>query len=176
MIEAQRAVSTDVTDDPFVRMFLPDGGVDVQSVKSKPRKAAKVKPVMLVTRPHDDPDVPVIGEVRTIVKSAPRMALVNTHADGTTDLYPSEAVLQVEWSDGTVDYACRFDGCDYRSAKHRTVSAHYGGAHNRGKGVQPQPAPVEFAAPRSSALWVRRRWLTSTSAATAYAWQVCHET
>lgn len=39
--------------------------------------------------------------------------------------YESGAVLERRWSDGTVDYACSWDGCGYVSGSLRSVASHY---------------------------------------------------
>lgn len=72
---------------------------------------------------------------RTVVKSEPWKA---TRVVGSTgaQLYDSDAVVQRTWSDGAIDYAC--PRCDYSSGVARSVASHFGAAHSRGKGKQPQ--------------------------------------
>lgn len=45
--------------------------------------------------------------------------------DATADLYESQAVVEVTWSDGTVTYSCSMEGCAYTSDNPRSVSSHF---------------------------------------------------
>ena len=55
------------------------------------------------------------------------------------ETYPSEAVMEVTWSDGTVSYSCSDEECEYTSPYPRSVASHYASKHRRGKGNAPQP-------------------------------------
>lgn len=46
----------------------------------------------------------------------------------------SGASTKRTWSDGSVDYACAYEGCDYSASTVRSVGAHYGTKHTRGGG------------------------------------------
>lgn len=39
--------------------------------------------------------------------------------------YPSETTNERRWSDGTVDYSCRFLGCDYTALSRKSVGSHW---------------------------------------------------
>ena len=53
--------------------------------------------------------------------------------------YPSPTTWQVDYSDGTTVYRCRFDGCDYESDNRRGPGAHY---PTHGVPVPDQPPPM----------------------------------
>lgn len=57
---------------------------------------------------------------------------------GGSETYPSDAVMERTWSDGTKDYLCRWPDCGWHSDIPRSVAAHYG-AHMRGQGKATQP-------------------------------------
>jgi hypothetical protein len=61
----------------------------------------------------------------TITSTKPWLAHKAASATGGK-FYESQAVTERTWSDGTVDYACSLDGCDYTSDKPHSVRAHYG--------------------------------------------------
>jgi hypothetical protein len=75
---------------------------------------------------------------RHIVSTEPWSAHGRRSRTGDSMVYPSEAVMQRNWSDGTKDYACRYEGCDYVRDIARPVANHYGAVHSRGQGVQPK--------------------------------------
>lgn len=70
--------------------------------------------------PGDVPHEPAVS----IISVEPWMARVSSNGT-TADLYPSPAVLERTWSDGSVDYKCTH--CDYVAEKPRSVSSHYAG-------------------------------------------------
>jgi len=90
------------------------------------------------------PDLETIEPAVTIVSSEPWMARVSS--DGRkTDLYPSQATLERTWSDGSVDYACAWEGCDYTADKPRSTSSHYR-IHVMDSGVRADTTPTVFDA------------------------------
>jgi len=90
------------------------------------------------------PDLETIEPAVTIVSSEPWMARVSS--DGRkTDLYPSQATLERTWSDGSVDYACAWEGCDYTADKPRSTSSHYR-IHVMDSGVRVDTTPTVFDA------------------------------
>lgn len=97
------------------------------------------------SRPVEERDsaVPVLGKrrKRRIMVEQPWSAHGTVLKDGTTQTYPSEAVMERTWSDETKDYVCRWPGCDYTSDDSpRSVASHYT-SHRRGEGRKPQPEP-----------------------------------
>jgi len=62
----------------------------------------------------------------------------SAHRNQSGVTYPSDAVMERTWNDGTTDFACRWEGCDFTDDNARTVAAH-NGAHKRGQGKSPQP-------------------------------------
>src|SRR6478736_2170532 len=71
---------------------------------------------------------------------------VRLSSDGRkTDLYPSQATLERTWSDGSVDYACAWEGCDYTADKPRSTSSHYR-IHVMDSGVRVDTTPTVFDA------------------------------
>lgn len=61
----------------------------------------------------------------------------SAHRNAKGETYPSESVMERHWSNDTVDYACRWPGCDYTDESPHTVAKHNGG-HKRGQGRVPQ--------------------------------------
>jgi hypothetical protein len=66
---------------------------------------------------------------RTVLSETPMLA----KAAPPTAYYESGAVLERRWSDGTVDYACSWDSCDYASESYRSVATHYGRSQSHDK-------------------------------------------
>ena len=75
----------------------------------------------------------------TIKRQEPWTAHGRTRKDNGTETYPSDAVMEVTWSDGTVSYACRAEDCEYTSEYPRSVASHYASKHKRGEGKASQP-------------------------------------
>lgn len=75
---------------------------------------------------------------RTVVSTAPWLARKGPRRSGGTR-YESNAVLQRTYSDGSYDYLCAHDGCDFTADSARSVANHYGGSHGR-KEPHQQPA------------------------------------
>lgn len=63
----------------------------------------------------------------------------SAHRNAKGETYPSEAVMERHWSNGTVDYACRWPGCEHTDESPNNVAKH-NGAHKRGQGTSPQAA------------------------------------
>ena len=85
---------------------------------------------------------------RVVVEEKPWMAARSIGADGA-HLYPSEAVVQREWSDEGIDFVCAHPGCGWSSGNARSVASHFAGTHSRGKGKQPQAEVVAIDPERS---------------------------
>lgn len=60
-----------------------------------------------------------------IVSEKPWLAHKAASKDGGI-MYESKAVVERTWSDGSIDYRCSLEGCDYTSDKPHSVRAHYG--------------------------------------------------
>lgn len=99
---------------------LVDVELDQVVARGKRRREQEEVPEVTVT----------VDKPRHIVRVERWMARKAPGRNGGT-VYPSEAVLQREWSDGTIDYVCAEDGCDYVSENPKSVSAHHG-YHRRG--------------------------------------------
>lgn len=78
---------------------------------------------------------------RRITKQEPWSAHKGATKDGLSTTYPSQAVMERQWSDGTKDFACRWQGCHFTHETPHSVASHFGG-HRRGQGTAPQP-PVD---------------------------------
>ena len=78
---------------------------------------------------------------RRITKQEPWSAHKGSTREGVSTTYPSQAVMERSWSDGTTDFACRWEGCHYTHETPHSVSSHFAG-HRRGQGTAPQP-PVD---------------------------------
>jgi hypothetical protein len=131
------------------------GVMDTLADEYVPVEAPKVE-----RREHVKPE-------RRLVSEEPWMAARSIGPDGA-HLYPSEAVFQREWSDGSIDYVCAQDGCGWESGNARSVASHFAGAHSRGKGKQPQHEVVAVDPDRSYTPTQRlvdalAEWLTSQS-------------
>lgn len=103
-------------------------------MKALPDEYVPVEAPTVERREHVRPE-------RTIVSEKPWMAARSIQADGA-HLYPSEAVVQREWSDEAIDYVCAHAGCEWASDNARSVASHYAGVHSRGKGKQQQAEVV----------------------------------
>lgn len=110
-------------------------------MKALPNEYQHVEAPTVERREHVKPE-------RTIVSEKPWMAARSIGADGA-HLYPSEAVVQREWSDGSIDYVCAYEGCEWSRSNARSVASHYAGTHSRGKGKQPQHEVVAVDPDRS---------------------------
>lgn len=97
--------------------------------------------VMIEALPHVDemtveelPGSESEPEPRRIVSQLPMIA-----RGGEKSGYTSETTIVRKWSDGTTDYACAFEGCDFVSQIRKGPSGHYATTHNRDKGTTPLP-------------------------------------
>lgn len=79
----------------------------------------------------------------TIVSAEPWMARVSS--DGNrANLYPSKAVIERVWSDGSTDYMCAYCMTDFVSDKPRSVSNHYGRHTEKGETTGGVLDPTQF--------------------------------
>jgi hypothetical protein len=85
-------------------------------------------------RKRDKPMPKIVSEGPWMARKAPR-------SKGGL-LYPSKAVIQRTWSDGTIEYVCADPGCDWTADNPTSVARHYAGVHSRGQGQQAQPEPT----------------------------------
>lgn len=81
--------------------------------------------------PHEPEHFGGGGAPVTVVSVEPWMARVSSNG-AKADLYPSQAVIQRNWSDGSIDYLCAYKECkpEFTSTNPRSVSSHYAG-HTR---------------------------------------------
>jgi|GEM_PF-4746888 len=94
------------------------------------------------TEPDDEAEAEEPEPVSTepiIVKVRPWTARYAMRKEGG-EVYPSRAVLERKWSDGTMDYGCAYEGCDFQATEARTVAAHYGGKHGKETPASRDPA------------------------------------
>lgn len=114
--KVEAAVDAYVDNDPIASAVISDG-IRKRDLAPKPE-------------PESLPLTPLAAATltRTVVSSGPWSAHRNPSSRGGTK-YPSRAVVERHWSDGTVDYACAYEGCDYASEVARSVASHYGAAH-----------------------------------------------
>lgn len=68
---------------------------------------------------------------REIVSLEPARAVKGVRTGGGAETYESQTTLERTWSDGTVDYPCRWNDCDYVGPSLRSTSNHYR-AHESG--------------------------------------------
>lgn len=110
--------------------------VAAELVAERAAKSVVAEPVTepkTVTTPE-----PVKVSVRKLVSIGPMIA---RRSQGRG--YPSETTNERRWSDGTVDFSCQFDGCDYASDERRSVGAHWRThAITDGLGPRKQPKPT----------------------------------
>jgi hypothetical protein len=116
----------------------PTTAIEEPAVQSQPASV----PSPETAESESEPAPVVTGRrKRRITKSEPWSAHKGATKDGLSTTYPSQAVMEREWSDGTKDYACRWEGCHFTHETPHSVASHYGG-HRRGQGTAPQP-PVD---------------------------------
>lgn len=77
------------------------------------------------------------GPDRWIIRREPMIAHRGNSGDGTARGYLSPTTMEVEWSDGTIEFACRHEGCDYTSEDRRAPGSHWQKHVNAGEA---QPA------------------------------------
>lgn len=95
----------------------------IDKALAEPEPPTPTDPVLAEPTPGD-------GEP-TVVKVKPWIAKHQMRQEGG-EVYPSRAVLERRWSDGSMDYLCAFEGCGYTSPdKPQSVAAHYGGKHGK---------------------------------------------
>ena len=99
-----------------------------------PGPVGRVAPIL-----KEAPKIVTLVPERHLLKEEPWIAHSKSRASGGTETYPSDAVMERQWSDTTTDFACRFPDCDYVEAKPHSVARHYAAKHSRGKGRTPQP-------------------------------------
>jgi hypothetical protein len=75
---------------------------------------------------------------RHVVVERPWLARKAASKAGGT-VYESAAAIERTWSDGAVDYACAFHGCEFTNVKARSVANHFGQAHTAKGETQPRP-------------------------------------
>lgn len=138
----QRAIGRTLTPEQLISIAAyveetPGLDVDDTIVGHANTAVDKEEPVT-ITQPVAIARKPTIP---TITSTTPWLAKRAPRKNGGIR-YPSAAVLERHWSNGVIDYVCAYPDCDWDSNRPQSVSAHYGHAHNRGKGTQPQPKPT----------------------------------
>ena len=100
-----------------------------ESVSPADSGGSESKPAPVVTGKH---------RKRRITKEEPWSAHKGSTTDGVSTTYPSDAVMERQWNDGTKDYACRWEGCPFTHESPQSTARH-NASHKRGEGKQPQP-------------------------------------
>jgi hypothetical protein len=117
--------------EPDVRAGDVITAEQVAAAKPAPTPRAFVSADEDLVLPDDEPEV----SDRKLVRVEPMIAR-RRQGKG----YPSGTTNQRQWSDGSVDYACRFEGCDYESPNRKSVGAHWR-LHVHGGDVEKQVQP-----------------------------------
>lgn len=115
----------------------PKGTAGVQTlnpvISPEVAKAALAKieePLVVEREPVIDPEIGVKDRTgdRHIVSEVPMVANA-----GTGRGYISPTTIQRTWSDGSVDFGCAFEGCDFSSEKRQGIGPHWRAHVNRGE-------------------------------------------
>ena len=112
-------------------------------VKLDPDRVAVLREAMEHAPAVKEP-APAVAEVAESKVSAHRKVRITREEPWSAvrnhrgETYPSDAVMERHWSNGTTDYACRWEGCEFTDDSPRTVAAH-NGSHKRGQGTGPRP-------------------------------------
>ena len=144
VIEAAAQTGLDkIADATYLHDGPPDPVIDEVLDRAR-RKRARETAQILAT--------PSESEAPTIVATSLWLSrMASSRERATTNLVENERVQKRTWSDGTVDYACLWDGCDYTHTSPRSVAVHYGQKHTKREGAEPRDAaarvPVAVAVP-----------------------------
>ena len=81
--------------------------------------------------------------VRAIVSTRPARRVKYTKPkEGVVEYEESLSAIERTWSDGTVDFECKYPGCDYTRDKLQSVAVHFARMH----GKESKPAEPEIEA------------------------------
>ena len=105
-----------------------------------------------------EPATSADGDVRSVVSRRPWLARMGSNREkAETDYYESETTEEVTYSDGSVEYACRLEGCDYTAPRPHSVASHYRSHVNKGEVSRiGKRVPVVQDAPFDTSLMVER--------------------
>lgn len=113
---------------------------DIISRGEERRAAAKEEDLKALLEVEGAAAEKASGPERWIVRQEPMIAHRGNSGDGTARGYLSPTTLEREWSDGDVEYMCRFDGCTegpgggpYVSEERRGPSSHWAVHVNAGE-------------------------------------------
>ena len=117
------------SDDPLIKDVLADSIVkkQAQQIVSEQMERAEKEFIEAMKK---SPQLVIEPLIR------PYLARKHSGKDGGTR-YESQTTLERIWPDGSVDYTCALDGCDYASEKSRSVAMHYGQEHTRKGETEP---------------------------------------
>lgn len=73
---------------------------------------------------------------RHIVDQRPMLASGGTRRSGKNSAYFSATTIERRWSDGSKDYTCAYEECDYSSENRMSPSRHYATTHSKDKAVE----------------------------------------
>lgn len=99
---------------------------EVQELTEIAEEAVRKATTPAAAGPEPGADEPKVSKIK------PWVARHAMRPDGG-EMYESRAVLERRWTDGTTDYICAFDGCDFVNVEARSVASHYGGKHGKDK-------------------------------------------
>ena len=120
-------------------------------VKAAPKKAAVPVPAITAGAGGQEAEPAPLTEIEAtavpqpkpvsphVVSTEPWSAHGKRRQQGST-IYPSAAVTQRNWSDGSKDYVCADPDCDWQHENPRSVASHYT-KHVRGQGRKVQAPP-----------------------------------
>lgn len=114
----------------------------VHSVKSEESEDTKAEP-------H------IVSEARMLAKH------------NANEGYYSPTTIERKWSDGSKDYACTTEGCDFTSPNRASVGAHYGKAHSRDGRARPLPATFPAVVPEATKYGPRQSRIDALAAVLA---------
>lgn len=134
------AFSADHLPDAVVNI-LPTVDTPGSVIMSRPEDEPKVTPAVMPKRRHEFSTEP---KEATIVSEKPMVAKA-----GESRGYTSVTTIERKWSDGSMDYVCAYDGCDFASPNRKAPSGHYAATHTRDKGTAKQPESFRALVPNA---------------------------
>jgi hypothetical protein len=122
---AESLDAVEAEEDPIIR----------DTLEGKAHRLVNEQGVRQITKAMQREYDAVMGKVEWPVRT-PWLAHKASNKVGGTR-YQSEAVVQRTHSDGSIDFECAFEGCEYESQNPRGVAVHYGKAHTMKGQVPP---------------------------------------
>lgn len=151
-----------VTGKNVLKIVSPDGaktfsfgastkqGVNVRAIRSAfaRHSTPEAAPGTTDAKPGPDFEPPTMAleefppepAERRLVSEQPWMAHSGT-TKGTPKAYPTRNTIERTWSDGTKDYRCAYEGCDYTHDRPKNVVTHFAAKHVRHGDLDKQGRP-----------------------------------